>query len=74
MLTRLFVLWILMSLFCESRAAGRTVQFLFGIIIFFWIVRLLFGFGLALLPLIVVVLVFSKVVVPFVGTFLRHFQ
>lgn len=74
MLTRLFVLWILMSLFCGSRAAGRTMRFLFGIIIFFWIVRLLFGFGLALLPLIVVVLVFSKVVVPFVGTFLRHFQ
>ena len=74
MITKLFVLWILMSLFCGSRAAGNTIRFLFGIIVFFWVVRLLFGFGLMLLPLIVVVLVFSKIVVPFVTTFLRHFQ
>ena len=74
MIINLIVFWILMSLFFGSRAAGRAFGFLFGILAFFWVVRLLAGFGLILLPLIVVIVVFSKVVVPFVGTFLRHFQ
>ena len=74
MLMNLFILWILMSLFCGSRAAGSTVRFLFGIIVFFWVVRIIAGFGLILLPVIMLVLVFSKVVLPFVTTFLRHFQ
>ena len=74
MIINLIVFWILMSLFFGSRAAGRAFGFLFGILAFFWVVRLLVGFGLILLPLIVVIVVFSKVVVPFVGTFLRHFQ
>jgi hypothetical protein len=74
MLMNLFILWILMSLFCGSRAAGSTVRFLFGIIVFFWVVRILFSFGLMILPIIVLVLIFSKVVLPFVTTFLRHFQ
>ena len=74
MLVKLFILWILMSLFCGSRTAGKTIQFLFGIIVLFMVIRLLFGFGLMLLPLIALVLIFSKVVAPFVVTFLRHFQ
>ena len=74
MLMNLFILWILISLFCGSRAAGSTVRFLFGIIVFFWVVRILFSFGLMILPIIVLVLIFSKVVLPFVTTFLRHFQ
>lgn len=74
MLMNLFVFWILSSLFFGSRAAGRAVRYLFGILALFWVIRLLAGFGLMLLPLIAVVLVFSKVIVPFVGTFLRHFQ
>ena len=74
MLMNLFILWILMSLFCGSRTAGSTVRFLFGIIVFFWVVRILASFGLILLPIIMLVLVFSKVVLPFVITFLRHFQ
>ena len=74
MIINLIVFWILMSLFFGSRAAGRAFGFLFGILAFFWVVRLLVGFGLILLPLIVAIVVFSKVVVPFVGTFLRHFQ
>ena len=74
MLVKLFVLWILMSLFCGSRTAGSAIRFFFGIIVFFWGLRLLFGFGLMLLPVILVVLIFSKVVAPFVVTFLRHFQ
>ena len=74
MLMNLFILWILISLFCGSRAAGSTVRFLFGIVVFFWVVRILFSFGIMILPIIVLVLVFSKVVLPFVTTFLRHFQ
>ena len=74
MIINLIVFWILMSLFFGSRAAGRAFGFLFGILAFFWVVRLLAGFGLILLPFIVVIVVFSKVVVPFVGAFLRHFQ
>ena len=74
MLMNLFILWILISLFCGSRAAGSTVRFLFGIVVFFWVVRILASFGLILLPIIMLVLVFSKVVLPFVITFLRHFQ
>ena len=35
---------------------------------------ILAGFGLMLLPLIVVIVIFSKVVVPFVVAFLCHFQ
>ena len=46
MLVKLFVLWILMSLFCGSRTAGSAIRFFFGIIVFFWGLRLLFGFGL----------------------------
>jgi hypothetical protein len=74
MLMNLFVFWILMSLFCGSRSAGRAVRYVFGILVFFWVVRLLAGFGLMLLPVILVIAVFSKVIVPFVTTFLRHFQ
>jgi hypothetical protein len=74
MFMNLFVFWILMSLFFGSRAAGRAFGFLFGIMAFFWVIRLLAGFGLMLLPIILVVVVLSKVVVPFVVTFLRHFQ
>ena len=74
MLMNLFVLWILMSLFCGSQAAGKTVRFLLGIIVFFWVVRILVCFGLILLPVVLVIFVFSKVVIPFVTTFLRHFQ
>ena len=74
MLMNLFILWILISLFCGSRAAGSTVRFLFGIVVFFWVVRILASFGLILLPVIMLVLVFSKVVLPFAITFLRHFQ
>ena len=74
MLMNLFVFWILMSLFFGSRAAGRAFGFLFGIMTLFWVIRLLAGFGLMLLPIILVVVVLSKVVVPFVVTFLRHFQ
>ena len=72
MIINLIVFWILMSLFFGSRAAGRAFGFLFGILAFFWVVRLLAGFGLILLPLIVVIVVFSKVVVPFVGTWRRR--
>ena len=74
MLMNLFILWILISLFCGSRAAGSTVRFLFGIIVFFWVIKLLAGFGLMILPVVLVILVISKVVLPFVTTFLRHFQ
>ena len=74
MLVNLFVLWILISLFFGSKAAGRTIRYLFGIIVFFWVIRILAGFGLMLLPMILVIFVFSKVVVPFVTAFLRHFQ
>ena len=74
MLMNLFILWILMSLLCGSRTAGSTVRFLFGIIAFFWVIKLLAGFGLMILPVVLVILVISKVVLPFVTTFLRHFQ
>ena len=37
-----------------------------------WVVVILAGFGL--MPLIVVITIFSKVAVPFVVAFLRHFQ
>ena len=74
MLMNLFILWILMSLFCGSRAAGSTVRFLFRIVVFFWVMRIIAGFGLILLPVVLVILVISKVVFPFVTTFLRHFQ
>ena len=74
MLMNLLILWILMSLFCGSRAAGSTVRFLFGIIVFFWVIKLLAGFDLMILPVVLVILVISKVVLPFVTTFLRHFQ
>ena len=74
MIMNLIVFWLLASLFFGSRAAGRATRFLFGILVLFWMLRLLAGFGLALLPVIVAIFVFSKVVVPFAGTFLRHFQ
>ena len=74
MLTRLFVLLILITLFCGGRTAGSTIRFFFGIIVFLWVIRLLFGFGLMLLPVVLVILIFSKVVVPFVVAFLRHFR
>ena len=74
MIMNLIVFWLLASLFFGSKPAGRATRYLFGILVLFWVVRLLAGFGLILLPVIVVIFVFSKVVVPFVGTFLRHFQ
>lgn len=73
MLMNLFIFWILMSVFFGSRAAGRAVSSLFGVFAFFWVLRMVLGFGLGLLPLILLVMLFSKVVIPFAGTFLRHF-
>ena len=70
----MIVFWILVSLFVGSKTAGRTIRFLFGIVVFFWVVRILACFGLILLPVVLVIFVFSKVVMPFVTTFLRHFQ
>ena len=74
MIMNLIVFWILMSLFFGSRATGRAFGFLFGIMALIWVVGILAGFGLMLLPLIVVIIIFSKVAVPFVVAFLRHFQ
>lgn len=74
MLMNLFVFWVLASLCFGSRSAGRAVGFVFGIMAFIWVIGLLFKFGLMLLPVILVAAIFSKVVVPFVVTFLRHFQ
>ncbi len=74
MLMNLFVFWVLASLFFGSRSAGRAVEVLFGFMAFFWVMRILIKFGLMLLPVILVVFVISKIVVPFVVTFLRHFQ
>ena len=74
MIMNLIVFWFLASLFFGSRAAGRATRLLFGILVLFWIVRLLAGFGMMILPAVLVIFVLTKVVVPFVGTFLRHFQ
>lgn len=74
MLMNLFIIWLLASMFLGSREAGRAFSAIFGILAFFWIARLILVFGISLLPLILLVLVISKVVVPFVVTFLRHFQ
>ena len=74
MLMNLFIFWIFASMFFGSREAGRAVSRIFGVLVFFWIVRILLGFGWGLLPYILLILLFSKVIVPFVGTFLRHFQ
>ena len=74
MIMNLIIFWILMSLFLGSRAAGNMIRFLFGILAFFWVIGLLAGFGLMLLPLLIVIVIFSKVVVPFTVAFLRHFQ
>ena len=74
MQNNLFILWILMSLFFGSRAAGRAFGSLFGFMALIWVIGILAGFGLMLFPLIVVIVIFSKVAVPFVVAFLRHFQ
>ncbi len=74
MLMNLFIFWILASMFFGSREAGHAVSVIFGVLAFFWIVKLLLGFGTALLPFILLAFLLSKVVVPFVVTFLRHFQ
>ena len=74
MIVKLFVFWILMSLFFGCRFAGKTVRVVLGVIAFFWAIRILAGVGIKLLPIILVILVFSKVIVPFVEAFLRHFQ
>lgn len=74
MLMNLFVFWILASMFFGTRQAGRAFSVIFGIFAFIWIAKLLLIFGVSLLPLILLVLVVSKVVVPFVVTFLHHFQ
>lgn len=74
MLMNLFIFWILSSVFFGSRQAGRAVSSIFGVLAFIWVMKMLFGFGLALLPFILLAFVFSKVIVPFTVTFLRHFQ
>lgn len=74
MFKNLFIIWLLTSIFFGTRSAGKTVSVLFGIMAALWAVRIILGFGISLLPLIIVVVIFSKVIVPFVTTFLRHFQ
>ncbi len=74
MFKNLFIIWLLTSIFFGTRSAGKTVSVLFGIMAALWAVRIIIGFGISLLPLIIVVVIFSKVIVPFVTTFLRHFQ
>ena len=74
MIVNLIVFWLLMSLFFGSRFAGKATRILIGMLALCWVIRLLAGFGIKLLPILLVIVVISKVVIPFFSTFLRHFQ
>ena len=69
MLMNLIVFWILSSIFFGSRETNYIVSRLFGVLAFFWIFRLIIGFGFGLLPLIFLILLISKVIMPFCSGF-----
>ena len=71
MLMNLIVFWILSSMFFGSRETNYMVSRLFGILVFFWIFRLILGFGFGLLPLILLV---SKVIMPFCSGFASRWR
>ena len=69
MLMNLIVFWILSSIFFVSCETNYIVSRLFGVLAFFWIFRLIIGFGFGLLPLIFLILLISKVIMPFCSGF-----
>lgn len=73
MFMNLLVVWLLISVFVGSREANRFARTVFGILAVVWIIKVLVGFGLGLLPLILLIAVFSRVVVPFLKGFFSRF-
>ena len=65
MLVNLFVFWILVSVFFGGREANRAIGKIFGFLAFFWAMGLILRIGFGLLPVIILVAIFSKVIVPF---------
>ena len=69
MLMNIFVIWILISVFSGNREAGRTLRTVFGVIAGLWALRWILCFGIGLLPVILLVLLFTNVAAPFLKGF-----
>ena len=71
MLGNIILIWILISVFVGKREANRMFRMLLGLFIGIWVFCLAAGFGFALLPLILLIWLFSEVVIPFAQGFLH---
>ena len=74
MLMNLFVVWLLISVFAGSRAAGKFVRGIFGVLAFFWIFKVIFFFGFGMLPFIIIAVLLSNTLIPFVRGFVESFR
>lgn len=74
MLRSMFLLWIFMVLFGYGREANRMLRIVLGIAVFGWAARIILSFGFSMLPIILLVLLLSNVVVPFVRGFVSRFR
>ena len=71
MLGNILLIWILISVFVGKREANHMFRVLLGLFIGIWVFRLAVRFGFALLPLILLLWLFSEVVIPFAKGFLH---
>ena len=74
MLMNVILIWVLFSLFFGSREAGKVFRGIIGFFVVMWVIRMVLGFGFTLLPVILVIAVVSKVVVPFMSGFIDSFR
>ena len=74
MLMNVFVFWILMSVFAGRREADRVFGAIFAMFVCIWAIRMIVGMSIGLLPLIVLAVLFSRVIRPFVKGFLSSFR
>ncbi len=74
MLVNLFVIWFLISVFVGSREANQMFRTVIGFFVAVWAVKMIIGFGIGLLPVILLIALFTHVVLPFVKGFMSSFQ
>ncbi len=74
MLKNIIIVWLLIAIFVGTRQANKFFHVAFGFIALGWVIKMIVGFGIKLLPLIIVIAIVTNVVWPFIKGFLDGFK
>ena len=74
MLMNLFIIWVLISVFVGSKEANEFFRGMIGLLVGLWALRVIVRFGIRCLPMIIVIALFSRIVIPFVKGFLSSWD